>query len=71
MYGQAEQEAYDKYLKQAKSRGWFATGNKESKDAMDAYAEAMGLNKKKGYEVTNYRGDGSIEYKYIDENGQE
>ena len=71
MYGTAYDEAYNKYLSDAKSRGWFNTGNADSKAAFEEYAKKAGLNDLKNFKVTNYKGDGTVEYKYIDENGTE
>ncbi len=68
-YGDAYEEKYQKQLEAAKSRGWFNTGNDASKAAMEEYARNAGLDQLKNYKVTNYKGDGTIEYEYIDENG--
>ena len=71
IYNQQYQAAYDKYLADAKDRGWFNTGTDDSKAAFNAYAKEAGLDQLKNFEVTNYKGDGTVEYKYIDENGDE
>lgn len=71
IYNQQYQAAYDEYLADAKDRGWFNTGTDDSKAAFDAYAKEAGLDQLKNFEVTNYKGDGTVEYKYIDENGDE
>lgn len=68
-YGDAYDVEYQKQLEAAKSRGWFNTGNDDSKAAMEEYARNAGLDQLKNYKVTNYKGDGTIEYEYIDENG--
>jgi hypothetical protein len=36
---------------------------------MADYAKSMGLDQLNGYKVKNYKSDGSVEYEYIDENG--
>ena len=71
MYSVAYQDAYDKYLADAKDRGLFNTGTDASKAAFEAYAEKAGLTDLKNFEVTNYKGDGTVEYKYIDDQGEE
>lgn len=71
MYGTAYDAAYKTYLEDAKSRGWFNTGNADSKAAFEEYAKEAGLDQLKNFKVTNYKGDGTVEYKYIDENGTE
>lgn len=68
-YGDAYDIEYQTQLKAAKSRDWFNTGNDDSKAAMEEYARNAGLDQLKNYKVTNYKGDGTIEYEYIDENG--
>lgn len=68
-YGDAYDAEYQTQLKATKSRGWFNTGNDDSKAAMEEYARNAGLDQLKNYKVTNYKGDGTIEYEYIDENG--
>ncbi len=68
-YGDAYDTEYQTQLKAAKSRDWFNTGNDDSKAAMEEYARNAGLDQLKNYKVTNYKGDGTIEYEYIDENG--
>lgn len=68
-YGDAYATEYQTQLKATKSRGWFNTGNDASKAAMEEYARNAGLDQLKNYKVTNYKGDGTIEYEYIDENG--
>lgn len=68
-YGDAYDAEYQTQLKAAKSRDWFNTGNDDSKVAMEEYARNAGLDQLKNYKVTNYKGDGTIEYEYIDENG--
>ena len=71
MYSVAYEDAYNKYLTNAKDRGLFNTGTDASKKAFEDYAEKAGLNDLKNFEVTNYKGDGTVEYKYIDDQGQE
>jgi hypothetical protein len=71
VYQQIYGDAYDKYLADAKDRGLFNTGTKESKAAFEQYAKEAGLDQLKNFKVTNYKGDGTVEYKYIDEEGQE
>lgn len=71
IYQQMYGEAYDKYLADAKDRGLFNTGTDASKAAFEEYAKQAGLDQLKNFEVTNYKGDGTVEYKYIDEQGQE
>lgn len=68
-YGDAYDAEYQTQLKAAKSRDWFNTGDDASKAAMEEYARNAGLDQLKNYKVTNYKGDGTIEYEYIDENG--
>lgn len=73
MYQAYQQEAYDTYLEQAQSRGWFNSGNEESKEAWKQYAELKGISDLNGYKVENYAGNGDdarVEYSYIDENGE-
>ena len=69
-YGQAQSAAYDEAYAKISSRGWFNTGNTESKEAFAEYAKLAGLDQLEGFKATNYKGDGSIEYQYIDENGK-
>ena len=68
-YDDAYDAEYQTQLKAAKSRDWFNTGDDASKAAMEEYARNAGLDQLKNYKVTNYKGDGTIEYEYIDENG--
>ena len=70
IYGNAYNDAYDEYLSKASDRGWFNTGTADSKQMMKEYAAAAGLDQLKGYEVTNYTGDGTVEYEYIDDEGK-
>lgn len=70
MQEKAYQDAYDKYFKMAKNDDWFGIGSKKNKQAMQAYAEQMGLDQLNGYKVTNYKKGGNVEYQYIDENGE-
>ena len=73
MYQAYQAEAEAKYLEQAKSRGWFNSGNKESKEAWEKYAAHTEIDKLTGYKVENYAGSGDdarVEYSYIDENGE-
>jgi hypothetical protein len=71
VYGAAYDEAYNKYLSDAQSRGLFNTGTDASKAAFEEYAKKAGLDQLKNFKVTNYKGDGTVEYKYIDEEGKE
>ena len=71
VYGVAYDKAYEDYLAKAQDRGWFNTGTDDSKKAFEDYAKAAGLDQLKNFEVTNYKGDGTVEYKYIDEEGEE
>ena len=71
VYGAAYDEAYNKYLSDAQSRGLFNTGTEASKAAFEEYAKKAGLDQLKNFQVTNYKGDGTVEYKYIDEEGKE
>ncbi len=61
IYQQIYDEAYDKYK----------TGKKTSKDTFNDYAEQMGLTDLNGFKMGKRRSDGSVEYSYVDENGQE
>lgn len=70
-YENAYNFAYEEELKKAKSRGSFNTGTDTSKAVMDEYARNAGLYDLKGFKVTNYKGDGTVEYKYIDDEGKE
>lgn len=70
IYGNAYNDAYEEYLSKASDRGWFNTGTEDSKQMMKEYAAATGLDQLKGYEVTNYTGDGTVEYEYIDDDGK-
>lgn len=70
-YEKAYNSAYEEELKKAKSRGSFNTGTDASKAVMDEYARNAGLYDLKGFKVTNYKGDGTVEYKYIDDEGKE
>lgn len=70
-YENAYNSAYEEELKKAKSRGSFNTGTDTSKAVMDEYARNAGLYDLKGFKVTNYKGDGTVEYKYIDDEGKE
>lgn len=67
--------AYDKAYKDAYNRitdrGAFNTGTDTSKEIFQQYADAMGLSDLEDFEVTNYRGDGDVDIKYTDENGDE
>ena len=69
-YENYQKEAYDKYLADAKKRGWFNTATDESKKAMEDYAKQTGIDKLKGYKVTNHKGDGSIEYEFKNAEGK-
>lgn len=70
-YENAYSSAYEEELKKAKSRGLFNTGTDASKAVMDEYARNAGLYDLKGFKVTNYKGNGTVEYKYIDDEGKE
>jgi hypothetical protein len=39
----------------------------EGKEMWNRYAESQGLTELNGYKVTNYKKDGSVVYKYLDE----
>lgn len=69
IYGQLQQEAYEKYMDTDMANFW-GVGTKEGKDMWARYAEELGISDKNGYKVTNYRKDGGVDYEYIDENGQ-
>ena len=71
IYQQMYGDAYDKHLADAKNRGLFNTGTDASKAAFEEYAKQSGLDQLKNFKVTNYKGDGTVEYKYIDEDGNE
>ena len=64
------QEAYDKYFKQTQNDDIFGVGSAENKQAMQAYAQQMGLDQLNGYKVTNFKKGGNVEYEYIDEEGK-
>ena len=66
-YDKAYQDAYDKIT----DRGAFNTGTETSKEIFQQYADARGLSDLDDFEVTNYRGDGDVDIKYTDENGDE
>lgn len=66
-YDKAYQDAYDRIT----DRGAFNTGTDTSKEIFQQYADAMGLSDLEDFEVTNYRGDGDVDIKYTDENGDE
>ena len=70
MQEKAYQDAYDKYFEMAKNYDLFGVGSKKNKQAMQAYAQQMGLDQLNGYKVTNYKKGGNVEYQYIDENGE-
>ena len=73
MYQTYQAEAEAKYLEQAQSRGWFNTGDEESKAAWKKYADLTGLDELNGYKVENYAGNGDnarVEYSYIDDEGE-
>ena len=70
-YNRLSDEAYDEALKKAKSRTLFNAGTADAKEAFNKYAELTGLNKKDDFKVTNYRGDGTVDIKYRDEEGNE
>lgn len=73
MYQAYQAEAEAKYLEQAQSRGWFNTGDDESKAAWEKYANLTGLDELNGYKVENYAGNGDdarVEYSYIDDEGK-
>lgn len=70
-YENAYSSAHEEELKKAKSRGLFNTGTDASKAVIDEYARNAGLYDLKGFKVTNYKGDGTVEYKYIDDEGKE
>jgi len=71
IYDQTYGKKYTDYLAQAQDRNWlFATGTKDAKEAMAAYEKELGLKELKGYQVENYKRDGSVEYSYIDEEGK-
>ena len=71
IYQQIYGDVYDSYLADAKDRTWYNAGTGASKAVFDEYAKQTGLNELKNFKVTNYKGDGTVEYKYIDDNGQE
>lgn len=62
---------YEKAYKQITDRGWFNTGTDTSKAIFERYAAETGLDQREDFEVTNYRGDGDVDIKYTDENGDE
>lgn len=66
-YDKAYQDAYDRIT----DRGAFNTGTDTSKEIFQQYADARGLSDLEDFEVTNYRGDGDVDIKYTDENGDE
>lgn len=70
IYAQKQTEAYQAYLDTEMANFW-GKGTQEGKAMWARYAKETGLDQLDGYEVTNYRKDGSVEYKYIDESGQE
>lgn len=70
MQEKAYQDAYDKYFEMAKNDDLFGIGSKKNKQAMQAYAQQMGLDQLTGYKVTNYKKGGNVEYQYIDENNE-
>lgn len=73
MYQTYQAEAQAKYLEQAQSRGWFNSGNAESKAVWEKYADLTGLDELNGYKVENYAGNGDdarVEYSYIDDEGE-
>ena len=68
VYQQLYNDAYEEY-KNTKMADWLGVGTSEGKAMWSKYAAQQGIFDLNGYEVTNYRKDGSVEYKYIDENG--
>ena len=70
IYQQISGDFYDKYLAEAEDR-FIGARTKSSKEAFEDYAEYSGLNQLKGFKATNYKSDGTIEYRYIDDNGEE
>ena len=70
VYGKEKDRLYDEYLAKASDRGIFATRTKQSKEIIERYAEVAGLNDLKDFKITNYKDDGSFDYKYKDENGK-
>lgn len=73
IYTELADKYFEEELKRAQSRGWFNTGDSDSKASFEAYAAGMGLDKLDGFNVTNYKGNGdtaSVVYEYIDEEGK-
>lgn len=70
IYQQISGDFYDKYLADAEDR-LLGARTKNSKDAFADYAEYSGLNQLKGFKATNYKRDGTVEYRYIDDDGEE
>lgn len=71
LYQQIYGDAYDKFYSDAKSRGAFNTGTKESKKAFEDFAKETGLTELKNFKIENYKGDGTVEYSYIGEDNKE
>ena len=69
VYGEKKDKLYNDYLAKSASRGWFATRNDDSEEAFAEYIKVAGLDKYSGLKATNYKADGSIDYEYVDENG--
>ena len=72
--GRIQQElyktAYDEFYKQTKNNDIFGHGSAENKQAMEQYAQQVGLTELNGYKVTNFKRGGNVEYQYIDEEGK-
>ena len=67
-YAEASKEALEKY-KDIDMANFWGVGTVEGKEAWQRYAESQGLSDLKGYKVTNYKKDGSVEYEYRDADG--
>lgn len=69
-YADSAEKYYGEYLNKITDRGLFNTSTATSEEAWKQYYENNAeLQKLKDFEVTNFKGDGDIEYSYTDEEG--
>lgn len=71
VYSSLVDQVYDQFLKDASDRTWLNAHTDKSEALTDKYVKLKGLDKLSNFKITNYTGEGDVEYEYIDENGEE
>jgi hypothetical protein len=70
-YGEKSEEIYKNIVESNEYKGaWFDLGTEKQKNLWNEYAESAGLNDLSNMNVKSYKGDGSVVYTYIDEEGK-